>query len=291
MSENPRAVAGDNLAPDYAQDVTARMRRDYEEVAKTVEALVEEAYALPAEIDDDATKGRFTHLIKRLRDVAARVTAFHSKEKEPFLRGGQAVDQYFFGLLDKCARRDKKAKPGAGDRLLAVLNAYDTRKLAEERARREREAAEAARVAREARERAEREAREAEERRLAAERARKPEIAERKAEAAAAQEAAADAAKVDASVATAHEQDAHIATLAKPADIMRTRGDDGTLATMGTEKYADVIDATKLDKEALWPFITLEAKEKALRAWANNTGHAQTMPGASVGKRPRSVVR
>ena len=43
QADNPRAVPGSNLAPDYAQEVTARMRRDYEEVTNTVEALVEEA--------------------------------------------------------------------------------------------------------------------------------------------------------------------------------------------------------------------------------------------------------
>ena len=44
---------------------------------------------------------------------------------------------------------------------------------------------------------------------------------------------------------------------------MRQRGTDGTLTTMARENYAEVLDATKLDKEALWPFISLEAKEKA----------------------------
>ena len=37
---NPRAVAGDNLAPDYAQEVTDRMAADYAELGRTTTALL-----------------------------------------------------------------------------------------------------------------------------------------------------------------------------------------------------------------------------------------------------------
>ena len=86
-------------------------------------------------------------------------------------------------------------------------------------------------------------------------------------------------------------EQAHIDTLAKPADIMRTRGTDGTLSTMATEPFAEVTDRDQLDKAKLWPFFTDEAIEKALRAWAKTTGHKVSMDGASIGKRPKSVVR
>ncbi len=72
---------------------------------------------------------------------------------------------------------------------------------------------------------------------------------------------------------------------------MRTRGSDGTLATMGQEKYAEVTDRQLLDKEILWPFIPLADLEKALRAWAKNTDYRTPMAGAEVGRRNKSVVR
>lgn len=292
LADNPRAVRGSNEAPDYAQQVTERMRLDYAEVETTVASLLDEARELPAEIQDDDAKGKFTALIKRLRDLTKRIEAFHAKEGEPYLRGKQAVDQFFFGLWDKCARRDRKNKPGAADILLARLNDYDTRKLAEERARRQREADEAARIAQEAAAERARQEQAAETARLAAERARAPAKAEEKAKLATAAEALADAAKVEDTVAADKAQETHIATLAKPAEIMRHRdANTGTLSTMATEPFAEVLDADLLDKNKLWPFIKLEAKEQALRAWAKTTGHTQQMPGASIGKRPRSVVR
>lgn len=298
---DPRLQVGANFPPlarsiaaeegDFAAVTTAFLEDEYARQPQIVAALLEEAREIPKTIEDDATKARVVPLIKRLRDTAKAIEAFHSKEKQPYLRGGQAVDQFFFGLVDKLARRAKTNNPGAADVLNARLTDYDNRKLAEERARREREAAEQARLAREAQEKADREARQAEEARLAAERARKPETIAVKGEAARGQEAAADAAKVEATVSTARAEEAHIATLAKPADIMRSRGADGTLSTMGQEKYAEVVDRTKLDMEALWPFLPLKAIEQALTAWAKVHDYRKTMDGAEVGRRNRSVVR
>ncbi len=67
--------------------------------------------------------------------------------------------------------------------------------------------------------------------------------------------------------------------------------ESGTLSTMADEPYAEILDAALLDKNTLWPFISEDAKGKALRAWAKTTGHRQQMAGASIGKRQKSVVR
>ena len=292
---------GDNKPPlarsiaaeegDFALVTTAFLEDEYAKQPQIVAALLEEARLIPKVIEDDETKGKVTSLIKRLRDTAKALTSFHEKEKQPYLRGGQAVDQYFFGLVDKCIRRAKNNNPGAADVLNARLTDYDNRVLAAEQARRQREADERARLAREAQEKADREAREAEEKRLAADRARKPEIVEQKAGAAKEQEARADEAKVDAVVLGARAEDAHIATLAAPADIMRTRGVDGTLSTMGTEKYAEIVDRAKLDAVALWPYLKLDAIQSALNQWARFTDFNKEMPGAAIGRRNKSVVR
>ena len=137
-ASNPRAVSGGNLgnnAPDFARQEVERLEQDYALVAKTAEDLIAEAEPLPEEIPDDDGKGIVVDLIKRMRDTSARAEALRVTEKEPHYRRGQGVDQFFFGIIDKLARRDRKNKPGVADTLQARLTRYDTRKLEEERAR------------------------------------------------------------------------------------------------------------------------------------------------------------
>lgn len=281
---------GDNSG-DIAQRTTDYLNREYQQIITDIETMLEEARELPKDVQNDDDLGLFAKLIKRFRDTTTKLKAYHTAEKEPHLRAGQAVDSFFFGFIDKCARRDRKNKPGAADILQARVDDYQQRKLAEEQARRRREAEEAARKEREQREAAEKAAREAEERRLAAERARKPETIEAKTEQADQARTAADAAAIDHQIAADKATEAYVETLAKPADIVRTRIDEGPLVTMKQEGYAEIIDANTLDKDTLWPFISLDAKEKALRAWAKTTGYTQPMNGASIGKRNKSTVR
>lgn len=299
--ENPRAVIGGNNPPlarsiaaetgDFAQVVTGFLEEEYRQYPEQLNALMEAAEALPQTITSQEDKEATATVVKQFRDLNAKFEAFQKKEKQPYLRGGQAVDQFFFGMMDKIARRARGNRAGAADTLLGRITDYDNRKLAEERERRQREADERARIAREAQQKADQERREAEERRQAAERART--AANRAARASEAQEAEqrASAAHVEATVTSAQAEESHIATLAKPADLMRNRGNDGTLTTVQQEKYAEVDDRTALDKEKLWPFLTFDAVEKALKAWAKNTDYNVQMDGARIGRRNKSVVR
>lgn len=307
-ADNPIAVAGHNAPPlarsiaaeegDFAAVTTAFLEEEYAKQPQIVQSLLDEAAALVRgpdgklrPIGDDDTKGKVASLIKRMRDAAKALAAFHSKEKQPYLRGGQAVDQFFFGLVDKLAKREKRNRDGAADVLGGMLTDYDNRKLAEEQERRRREAEEAARREREAREERERQEREAEQARLAAERARKPETKEEKGHAALEAEQAASAARIEETVAAQRAEEARIDTLRKPADIMRNRGEDGTLSTVGQEKYAEIVDRAKLDLVKLGPYIPLDGLQKALNAWARATDYREEMPGASVGRRNKSLVR
>ena len=278
---------------DFAQTVTDFLVDEFSAAIKLAEELLEEARALPKEVDGDDTKGKYTSLIKRIRDHAKKLDAFHEKEKTPYFRGGQAVDQFFFGPIDKLSRRTNKNRPGAADVLNDRLTVYDTRILEEKQAELRRVAAEAARKAEAERIAAVEAARVAEEARLAAERARNPVKIEEKVEVATQKEIEATSAAVEAEIASGAAQQAHIDTLAKPADLMRQRGEDGTLSTMATEPYALLLPGGEalLDKEKLWPFFTVAEKEKALRAWAKNTGYTVQMAGASIGKKPKSQVR
>jgi hypothetical protein len=289
--DNPRAVVGDNRAPDHARQVTEALQRDYAALEDSVAAALDQARELPQEINDDETMGLFARVIKHLRDAAARAEAYRVAEVEPHLRGQQAVNGFFFALIEKCTRRDRKNKPGAADLLQARLDDYNQRKLRAEQERRRKEAEERAKIERAAREEALRREREAEEARLAAARARKPENIETKRAAAVDAGARPRAAGIDAQLAAEAAQGAHVDTLSKPADLVRTRVEQGPLVTMAQEFYAEIEDDSLLDKAKLWPFIGLEAKEKALRAWARTTGHSQQMAGAAIGKRAKSVVR
>jgi len=293
MTENPRAVVGDNQAPDYARRVTDQMERDYAAFCESVTALLDRAREAPHDVTTDEEAVALGGIVKELRDAFRRGDAYRTAEKEPFLRSEQAVDAFFFAQMEKLARRnprDRSQKPGAADILQARIDSYLEAKRAAEEERRRREAAEAARIARETQEKAAREAREAEEARLAAERARKPEnVAARTEEARRAEERASQA-TVEAAVAAEAASGAHIATLAKPAEMARTRG-DGVLLTQARQPFAIVTDRSKLDKEKLWPFLTDAEIEKALRGWAKTTGHNQQMDGAEIGHQRKGVTR
>lgn len=307
-AEKPRGI-GDNQPPiaaliakyegDFAADTMAYLNEEYAKQPEIVASLMAEASALMRDpetgelkkIVDDETKDKVKSLIKRIRDANKVLSAAHETEKQAYLRGGQAVDQFFFGLMDKCARRAKGNRAGAADILNDELTDYDTRLLEAERERRRKIAEEEAEKARKAQAEADRLAREARERQAEADRARKPQTVEQKQGVAAEVAAAASEAKVEAAIGAGKAEAAHVDTLAKPADIMRQRGADGTLSTMATEPYAVVEDEAQLDKEALWPFVPLAAKEQAFRAWAKNNGYTKQMPGGKCGRKPKSQVR
>src|SRR5438445_285715 len=146
---NPRAVPGSNEAPDYAQQVTDRIAAEYREITTTLDRLLDEARTMPQTVTSDPEALLLGALIKRLRDVDARLESVRTLEKEPYLRGGNAIDSFFNVLRDKIGRRnknDRSAKPGATDVLQARINDYQERKIAAERARQETERREAERV-------------------------------------------------------------------------------------------------------------------------------------------------
>lgn len=301
-TEDTPRPAGHNMPPlpaqiseqeNFAQTVTDFLNERFADAKALTKSLLAERVSLGNSIDGPETKGKFTTLIKRIRDHAKAMSAYHEKEGTNYLRGKQAVDQMFFSDIDLLSRRDKKNKAGAADELLEILTAYDTELLRLEQARRDKVAADAARKALEAQQEAKRLADKAEADRLAADRARNPVKIEEKKEVAEQTETAAVSAAALAEVALESAQAARIDTFTKPADIMRSRGTDGTLSTMATEPYAEVVPGEdgKLDMVKLWPFIPLTAKEQALRAWAKTTAYNVQMEGAAIGRRPKSVVR
>lgn len=292
MNVNSPPPRGDNTdAIDYSKEEVERLLREYPHLMSTAAELEVEFESIPEEIVDGDVKGKVVDLIKRIRDASRRIESIREIEKQPHHRRGQGVDQFFNRMIDRLAKRDRKNNDGAADVLNKRLTAYDTRVLAEENERRRKAAEEAARLARIAeQERVEKE-RVAEQARLAAERARKPETTAAKTEVAEQAATAAAGARVEEAVANTVAEDAYVNTLARPADVMRTRTEAGTLATMQQETYAEIVNLLELDGARLWQHVTFADKEKALRAWAKSTDFREVMPGAKVGRRPKSTVR
>lgn len=281
---------GHNIV-DYGREVTERLTADYGELINGVSALLDEARTMPARIDTDDEASLVAGHIKKMRDTVSRIEAFHESEKAPYLRGGQAVDQVFFGLWEKLVRRNTKSgKAGAADILQARINDFLQRKLDAERKRLAEEQQRAAEEASRKRQEEERLRLEAEERERAAARARKPENI-------AAHEAAAELAETKADnlhlSARVDEQAAAAATqqlAGKSADLVRTRTDSGAILTMRKVNYARVVDASKIPLEALRPYLKPSAIEDAVKAWGRATEYKGTMPGVEVGSTDEGAV-
>lgn len=283
---NPAATRGHNEAPPFAQVVTERMAREYAELQSTVAELGAEAETMPASITTDEEAAPISALVVKLRDVHGRAKAFHKKEKEPYLRGGEAVDAFFFTLMETVQT--------TGKNLTGIVNDLKQRQLAEERRRREEAAAEARRIEAEARAKLAEEQRLRDEAAAAAARARKPETIETHQEKAAEHADAAEVARVDTMMARDKAEVATHATLAKPSAMVGKRFEAagiGGKVTMRQVPKVAIIDASKLDLEKLRPFIAEAALLSALKAWAKVTGHKTMMEGASILMVDDTVIR
>jgi hypothetical protein len=278
-------------APDLPADVLVFLGDNFARIPRELDALLERARAVPATIDDDESMGVAAKLVKEFRDLTKEIESHHASAKAPYFRSSQTVDNFFFSLWDKAVRRIRTNKPGAADILNARIDDYNQRKLRTEQERRRQEEERTRREAEAKRREEEETRRKAEEDRLAAERARNPEKIAEKTAAAAESQQAASAATVEADLATDKAQAARVDTFAKPADMVRTRVEEGPTVTMATEAYAVVTDHDALDLVKLRPFIPHDALEKALRAWAKTTNFNVQMPGAEIGRRPKTVVR
>ncbi len=122
-------------------------------------------------------------------------------------------------------------------------------------------------------------------------------------EAAAKEQAARDAKSLDDAVAAeeAAQQaaaDAEVAAkaaAAKPADLSRTRSDEGAVASLRTwwdhrpknAACVDPVDRDKVDKDLIWPFIPMEALEKAVRGFVKAGG--RELAGVVIFENSRTV--
>lgn len=216
---------------------------------------------VPERIDDDVTAGKVADFIKVTNAAIKAAEGFRVTEKEPHLAASRAVDGFFKTELTEPLEKVKKA-------LEPRLTDFQRRKVEEER--RIRLAAEKA-----AQEAADRAAKDA-------------------AEAAAAMQTEADlpaaiAAEEQARVATTDAVQAAREAAAKPAELSRSRGEYGAVASLRETVVGEIVDRDKLDLERLRPYLPLDGLQKALNAFVKSGG--RDLAGARIHVQTTSVVR
>lgn len=234
MTAQPDTLRNSTSEMTDADALRLRLAEDNDALIRRHNELLGAEDRLPEVVDDDAA-GRVADYIKQATACAKAIDGSRVAAKEPFLEGGRNVDGFF-----------KKYTDGLGSlkrRVEAKLSVYLRDKADRERRQREDEA----RIAREAAAQADRDA-------MALAAAAKVTTAQ------------ADAALDTAVRAQTASLQADRAADAKPADLARTRGDYGSLATLRREWTFKDMDRAALDLEALRAHIPTDALEKAVRS-------------------------
>ncbi len=273
-----------NFAPTESDPLLDRLMEQYQPLTARVDELTQALARVPEKIDD-ATIDRAAAFVKQIKLAAKDAEVARKAEGDDFLKAKRTVDSFFASLAETLKK--------AAETVERRVQAYLTAKADAERRRREAEA-KAARVAAEAAAAEARRVREAEEtaRRLAEEEARKVEaarvaalkpsddaLASLKAQQAAEELAARQederrerelvalqAARRAQEEADAAQREAE----AKAADMARTRGALGGVATLATSLDFEITDRVKAAL-SLARFMDDAAIDKAARALIRTT--------------------
>lgn len=274
--------------PSPAEELRQNLEETHRDLKRDARALTAKLQALPDPIPEDqldavAEYGRAT------RGLTQNIEAHRKIAKAPITAAGRAIDGFFASIGDpltgiwaKVAERQTKALVAIADR---------NRAAEEEQRRREAEAAaEAKRIADE---------------RLARERERinptdRP-ATERRSEGLAAvpppepppvPSALAEAER-EAQVATERAETAaaeHRRVIDAPsAEFARRRSDLGALSTLRERWVFTIDDRDQISKDALWPYISTESLEAAVRAAV--AAGVREMAGVTIYKARKAEVR
>ncbi|MCA3246075.1 MAG: hypothetical protein ING19_21145 [Azospirillum sp.] len=245
-----------NNPPDPIAELRERLEDSNRPLLERAAELQAAAGRIP-EIDGDATAGKVADFIKLVSAAIKTSEAARAEAKEPHLAAGRAVDTFF---KTRVSDPLEALKRGIERKLTAYLQAKEAerRRAAEEEARRVREEAEArARAAQEAE---------------AKGRAHEAALAM---DAAVAKEAEAQAAEAQAE--------------AKPAELSRTRGEIGSVASLRQVWKGEVLDRAALDLEALRPYLPFAALETAINGFVKAGG--RELKGARIFQHTAATVR
>lgn len=241
------AAIGHN-APPPLKEILAE---NYAHFAKEIEAIAERANAAPKTVRNDDDLDAVGVIIKDAKAMLKRVDGTRKEEKEPHLQAGRDVDAFFKVMSERLDR----IATALGDR----ADDYQRQKAAEARRKAEEEA-------RKLREKEEAERRKAEE------------------AAAAGKDRAADKAEVKADMMADKAAEAERAAQASAADLARTRGASGTLASAKTVTKVRIVDLALIQQSMgpLGPYMDSDAIQKAANTWLRVTKGAGTIPGLEV---------
>jgi len=251
---------GGNSPPDDITLLGEHLSESTEGLVKRKNDLLAAVERAPAEITDDIGAGKMADLIKLIGACMRTAETGRTSAKEPFLAASRLVDGFF-----------KKITEPLGDAKAVIerrLTLYQRNKAEAERRERERLEQLAREVA----------AKAAEE---AAQRAATIKTDDDLDEAITA-EAIAEQSAADAIEATK-------AATASNAEMSRSRGDLGSVASLRTEWIGEITDRATLDLETLRPHIAVDALEKAIRAYVRAGG--RELRGAKIYQQSKSVVR
>jgi hypothetical protein len=251
---------GHNSPPDDITILRERLEDEAASLLRRRDELLGSVDRAPLEIGDDDTAGRVADLIKLVMACHKNAEAARVARKEPFLASGRAVDGFYKQITDPLERAKKTVE--------SRLTAYQRRKADEERRRREEEA-----------------------RAQAAEAERQRRDAEAAAAALKSEEDldAAIIAEEHAAQAAADAVQAQRAAEAKPADLSRSRGTFGSVASLRTFWDFTDLDRAALDLETLRPHLPQDAIEKAVRSFIKAGG--RELRGVKIFENTASVVR
>lgn len=232
-----------NNAPHDANPLRERMAEESADLLARRDELLAGAARVPATIGDDETAGKVADFLKMTTACIKNAETKRVDTKEPFLAAGRTVDAFYKAVTEPLDKMKRNVE--------ARLTAWQRQKAEEERRAR----VEAERLAQEAARKA------AEAARLAEQAIRDEAQLQRAIEAAeTAKQAQADAVVAEKSAA------------AKPAELSRTRGEVGAVASLRTFWDFTDLDRATLDLEALRQHLPADALEKAVRAFVKAGG-------------------
>lgn len=250
------STIGHNLPPPLKEILA----ENYAHFATEIEAIAERANAAPKTVRNDDDLDAVGVIVKDAKAMLKRVDGARKVEKEPFFQAGREVDGFFKAMTERLDRIASALEARATEYQRA--KAAEARRKAEEEARKLREAEEAAR--------------------------RKAEEA-----AAAGRERTADKAEVKADTLAEKAAEAERMAEASAADLARTRGASGTLASAKTVLKVRIADLAAVQQSMgpLGPYMDSDAIQKAANNWLRFTKGAGSIPGLEVYEDVKATFR
>lgn len=228
-----RIVEKDSNLPPPLLTLT-QLKADFVHVEKAVAELEAESAELPPVLEDDEDLTLATAVAVKLIKYGKRCETIRTEQNRPYLDATETVNDYF--KRDLIARLNK-----AKARIEEISTAYQRKKAAREQALREEQAAIARRQAEEA--------------------------AQKVTEAVKTGDVkAATAAVTQSNSLSAFAERATSAATAPTSSMATTKTEAGTAGLVDKWTFED-LDMSKIDLEALRPFIAQTAIEQALRAF------------------------